>query len=226
MASIELETQKPRSSEMELFDYSFDEEFVRLGDKLDRIAEKLTKKWDLPIRGIIAKKGFGRSEKLGNKGKIISYMICANEPAYPATDEEMKDENRTQSQFLSVRKPKIKKWQGCVEICLGLNLSQLEIPSDAVILSKDSNGEGEDDVSTSIIISPTSNNFEDLITQIVELRLKWYSSSADPFGCCDMFNACSDAKKCIHENRFYSTACAYRHNLEQGRIFYGKNRNI
>ncbi len=46
------------------------------------------------------------------------------------------------------------------------------------------------------------------------------------FGCCSMFNECSDAKKCVHENKLYSKACMYRRHLDDGRIFYGKNRNI
>lgn len=211
---------------MYLFNYSDNEEFEKLGDTLDRIAESITLKWDLPIRGIIAKRGLGRSEKLGTKGKVISYTICANEPVYPATADEMKDENRTQSSFLSIRKPKNTKWTECVELNIGINLSQLDIPVDAVIISKEHKYNEDNDIGTSIIISTKSDNFEQLIIHIIEQRLRWYSSSASPFGCCDMFNACSDAKRCVHENRLYSTVCSYRHNLEQGRIFYGKNRNI
>lgn len=46
------------------------------------------------------------------------------------------------------------------------------------------------------------------------------------FGCCNDFIKCSDQKQCIHpEDRFYN-GCMYRKNLEAGRIFYGKNRNI
>ena len=33
-------------------------------------------------------------------------------------------------------------------------------------------------------------------------------------------------KKCVHENKLYSKGCQYRRNLDAGRIFYGKNRNI
>lgn len=49
--------------------------------------------------------------------------------------------------------------------------------------------------------------------------------AGDTFGCCSRYEACSDAKKCIHPNAVF-VACAYKKNLEQGRIFYGKNRNI
>ncbi len=46
------------------------------------------------------------------------------------------------------------------------------------------------------------------------------------FGCCSRYEQCSDAKKCIHPDFILSRACSYRKNLENGKIFYGKNRNI
>lgn len=50
--------------------------------------------------------------------------------------------------------------------------------------------------------------------------------ASDSFGCCSRYEACSDAKKCIHPNPIFAVACSYKKNLEQGRIFYGKNRNV
>lgn len=46
------------------------------------------------------------------------------------------------------------------------------------------------------------------------------------FACCSRFVACSDAKKCIHPNPIFAASCIYRKNLEQGKIFYGKNKTI
>lgn len=46
------------------------------------------------------------------------------------------------------------------------------------------------------------------------------------FGCCNDFNLCSDAKRCLKESDPFYLGCQYRKNLEAGRIFYGKNRNI
>ena len=45
------------------------------------------------------------------------------------------------------------------------------------------------------------------------------------FGCCHLYTECSDAKKCLHPDQMYATACSYRKNLESGRIFYGENKN-
>ncbi len=52
------------------------------------------------------------------------------------------------------------------------------------------------------------------------------ASTKEPFGCCNSFNQCSDLKKCQHlDDRFYR-GCMYRDNMRDGRIFYGKNRNV
>ncbi len=46
------------------------------------------------------------------------------------------------------------------------------------------------------------------------------------FGCCNSFELCSDAKKCVNKDPILALGCMYRENLEKGRIFYGKNRNV
>lgn len=50
--------------------------------------------------------------------------------------------------------------------------------------------------------------------------------SAEHFGCCSRYEKCSDEKKCIHPDPLIARGCAYRSNLEEGEIFYGKNRTI
>lgn len=48
-------------------------------------------------------------------------------------------------------------------------------------------------------------------------------NKSDLIGCCSRFRACSDAQKCLMPNSDISECCAYRKNLDAGRIFYGKN---
>lgn len=48
----------------------------------------------------------------------------------------------------------------------------------------------------------------------------------ESFGCCHRYEVCSDELKCLHPNVITAQACAYKRNLEAGRIFYGKNKNI
>lgn len=52
------------------------------------------------------------------------------------------------------------------------------------------------------------------------------SFSFQKFDCCGKFKECSNAKKCLHDDIIYSSACVYRKHLENGRIFYGENKNI
>lgn len=46
------------------------------------------------------------------------------------------------------------------------------------------------------------------------------------FGCCNSYVQCSDAGYCLHLKDREYWGCCYRKNLEAGRIFYGKNKNI
>ena len=85
------------------------------------------------------------------------------------------------------------------------------------------------DVNTGAVkvrIADTSPNLLEYVKQNTVYCVQGYVSKAARFGCCSSFIACSDAKKCVHENKLYSKACMYRDSLEEGRIFYGKNRNI
>lgn len=60
-------------------------------------------------------------------------------------------------------------------------------------------------------------------SQIIE-DIVLNSFSFKTFGCCSKYVACSDAKKCLHDDYFYaSAACEYKKNLDAGKIFYGKN---
>lgn len=50
--------------------------------------------------------------------------------------------------------------------------------------------------------------------------------SAEAFGCCSRYIECSDAKKCIHPDQLHAQGCMYKKNLDSGKIFYGKNKNV
>lgn len=64
---------------------------------------------------------------------------------------------------------------------------------------------------------------EDLKRKMQELFL---TLNVEKFGCCNDFIACSDARMCLHQDDRFYNGCYYRKNLEAGRIFYGKNKNI
>ena len=193
--------------------------FVR---SLQKMVEDVVREWNLPQRGVIFTENWGKTGGV-NEGKIVSYSICINEPAYPATEEEMSDEKRTRNPCVTF-KTKIR--QGTIEISLRTAvLERLELPTETQWLPQ-TKSDMENDCKR-VAIQTNAPGLVGFFKQVVELKLKYYKSAfASSFGCCGMFEDCSDAKRCIHPNRLYSTACAYRRNLEQGRIFYGKNRNV
>lgn len=73
-------------------------------------------------------------------------------------------------------------------------------------------------------------NNEALLLQIIDdvtnHELDVYKSAGTMFGCCSSFMECSDKKACLYPHKFYTSRCWYRMNLESGKIFYGKNKNI
>lgn len=76
-----------------------------------------------------------------------------------------------------------------------------------------------------IIFLPQVNieDIKKLFAEIIEYNI--FNFSTDFFGCCALYESCSNEKKCIHNDKLYATGCFYRRNLENGKIFYGKNKN-
>lgn len=84
----------------------------------------------------------------------------------------------------------------------------------------------DSDIANAIVNFPTGeNNFNTFVHDILDYSVNTFEPS-DKFGCCSKYIECSNAKKCLHENLFYSKSCFYRKNLESGKIFYGENKNI
>lgn len=66
----------------------------------------------------------------------------------------------------------------------------------------------------------------DLMQQLSEVYMLVLSElGGESFGCCARYIECSDAGKCVHPDYFTSLACLYKRNLDNGRVFYGKNQN-
>ena len=206
--------------ELDLFGSPMDDSFERLLQELRQLCEDVVRKWNLPQRSVAVFPNMGQKGK-SNEGKIVSYSVAISESDYPATDADLRDARRMKC--ITFKKAK----QDFVETLPIRNvvLERVGIPDGAIALPQDKTDRETD--SRKLAIPIVSAGIVDFFMDIVELKLKVYESSyASSFGCCSLFEECSDAKRCIHPNRLYSTACAYRHNLENGRIFYGKNKNI
>lgn len=67
---------------------------------------------------------------------------------------------------------------------------------------------------------------EKIINNADKVYEKCYLEASEPFGCCSRYLECSDKRRCIQPDRELARDCKYKRHLEEGRIFYGKNRNI
>lgn len=154
---------------------------------------------------------------LSDAGKLNSQSICVNEPDFPF-DSHNVNRIKKNASFLKYEHNKV--------LTLHIRdsyMKLLTLPSSATTKKTKA-----DKGFTRVIfksITNDLNSLEDLVRAIVKIGLDKYESESS-FGCCSQFMKCSDAKKCIHENKLYSKGCQYRKNLDSGRIFYGKNRNI
>lgn len=56
----------------------------------------------------------------------------------------------------------------------------------------------------------------------------FWKNSKERFDCCSSYMECSDQKKCIHlDDAKFSASCRYNKTMsKEGKIFYGKNRNV
>ena len=71
------------------------------------------------------------------------------------------------------------------------------------------------------------NNVLALTEQLCVVYMKELSElGGESFGCCHRYVECSDALKCQHPDFMTSLACSYKKNLDEGKVFYGKNKNI
>ena len=182
----------------------------------EKMLEELVEELELPKGSLLL---------LENKARLTdattSYAVNIYEPEYPETPSAKKDETRN-SIVLRIEEKKNKDKKDEIEIIV--NKTQYEAlykPAVNKITTRKSEGD--------FIRLRLDNDSPEIINYIKEntkYRVKNYSSKERMFGCCSRFNECSDAKKCVHPNKLFSMACHYRHNLDNGRIFYGENKNV
>lgn len=183
-------------------------------DKVQDVIDNIISSHDLPVNSIHQYSNI--SNKGANAGKETSRSICIFEPEYPKNPAVKEEPGRN----FVILKMQIKK-DSSVELFIRKEqANEIAIPDTATIkiLKSDPNFQhvnfGEND-----------DSIYDFIKKNILYCLANYEATSS-FGCCSRFIECSDAKKCVHENKIYSMGCKYRMNLDAGRIFYGKNKNI
>jgi DNA polymerase-3 subunit epsilon len=182
--------------------------------------DELITEYDLPPKSLCMSDN--KAQKDNNV--TISHTVYIWEQDYPPTDKKLPEMNKV---VMNISLSKIKSRPDALDLYLRADqeIALIDIiPNDAEVLPQT-----KSDLSTGTIrirFDKHSNTLVDYIRENVRYCLANYESKAGRFGCCHRYIECSDAKKCIHENLLYAKACAYRRNLEEGRVFYGPNKNV
>lgn len=156
------------------------------------------------------------SSKGENAGKETSKSICIFEPPYPPKKEISKPEGKN---FIVMNFKPVSK-SGIELLIRNKQFDVLEIPDCAEIKTVKS-----DTSFKHVIFHSFSSDLLSYIRKNIYYSLNHYQSNSS-FGCCSRFVKCSDNKGCVHPNKLYAKGCKYRSFLDEGKIFYGKNRNI
>lgn len=127
------------------------------------------------------------------------------------------------------------QFSGCVELRIGVSsYNAVEPPNAEIVKERWVARYGEDGKRTNekelarydVLVRIDSEELLSYLERLMRYRLTQYKSKEPTYGCCHLYEKCSEAKKCISKEKIYATVCAYKKNLDEGRIFYGRNRNI
>ena len=217
-------------------DFLFD-----VGDQLEDILQNLKERLvtltldlRLPRYGLVLR---------DNCGKIArSWSVCVNEPPHPMPAWEINRKFFALSPLYNISQAKGKMITQSLLIKGNVSLLRsVEPPAGCeTIVKKKKGDEGQNNlkeksstgdeatlkevVQGELSIPLNAPQLLDYLLSLARKGVGQYKSSASAFGCCSLYEKCSNAGRCIHDNLLYSTVCSYRRNLEAGRIFYGKEK--
>ena len=185
-------------------------------DNIKSILAEIMTTEELPENALVLVKNSSKVKDI-----TTSYSVSVNKTEYPRNP---KTNNSSKTPLFNIQvktnsNDEVEKLYYCLPEDM---IPILEQKSFDITYSK-----RESDAFTRVSIDHKSDRFIEFSLLVIKSMLDTYfSKGGQSFGCCSMFEECSDTKKCLHENKLYARGCAYYHNLKQGRIFYGKNRNV
>ncbi len=185
-------------------------------DIINRVITEITKNEELPSGALQLIENLSR-----DKEKVSSYSVAVLKPDYP---KGVNPNGRAKNTLLNIKSAS-KKNDTADTLIVSIPDSVLPMvnsrfPNLPLVKKKS-------DSLTRANIASDSDELKDFFYFLVKAVLdKYFTEGSDAFGCCSRYEACSDAKKCLHENKLYARNCIYGAHLADGRIFYGKNRNI
>lgn len=167
---------------------------------------RIIKDNELPADSIILEANKSKTEDM-----ITSYSIKVCGYDYPTS----KDSKSTLFNIKHIIKSDVKLLE---IVCPNSFCAGVDCPTNAVYKTLAS-----DKQNTYVRINKDSDELQGFMEIIIKAALDNFSATAASFACCGKYVECSDAGKCLHENKLFSKGCSYRKNLESGRFFYGKN---
>lgn len=177
---------------------------MNMETRIQEMLQNITNKKELPEGSLYLYNNI--SSKGKNKGEKISVSLCISEPDYPPNN------NKGQKSYVVMNIP---NQINTVELLIRNNqFDQIRVPNDAVV-----KGLKSDKIYKHVMFEPESEELYDYIEENIKYCLDHYESGSN-FACCSKYVDCSNASKCLHINKLYAKGCAYRKNLEQGKIFY------
>ncbi len=173
---------------------------------INNIFQEIITEMELPMNSLYIHSNKG-------KGKETSKSLCISKPEYPKIPRN----NNTQTKSAVILNISIKH---NIELVIkNVQFKALNIPNEGTI--KDVNS---DKGFTHVVFDEETQCLYNYIKAHTICCINKYEFS-DTFGCCSQYNECSDAKRCLHENKLYAKGCYYRKNLDSGQVFYGESQN-
>lgn len=116
----------------------------------------------------------------------------------------------------------------CIVFCLKNNFFEKIEEKDIPIDYKIQNIKSLKDY-TRMFISKEFDDFKKFVDYIFTFCESYVDENYVPdhvFDCCHRYMECSDEKHCTCPDYLYSKGCTYKSKLENGTVFFGKNRNV
>lgn len=181
---------------------------------IELLLTELIEHYELPENSLYLDSNL--SKKGESSGHETSKSICIFEPEYPP----QKKVKETLGRNFVVMNLKPTSDERVELLIRTLQFDSISLPKSATLKNVKS-----DQTFFHVLFDSNSDDLLEYIRDNIVFALANYKSSHS-FGCCSRFVQCSDAKRCVHDNKLYSKGCKYRIHLEAGRIFYGKNANV
>lgn len=193
--------------------------------KIEEALNEIIKKEELPEKSLRLVRNLKK-----DKTSVTSYSVCIFEQEYPTLpNEKIKSDGESNATLLMIKESTVKENKQDVKTGI-LEISVDETQFFDICAEKyndlKTKKNASDGTNIRVQISKDDERLINFVIENTEYGLNNYSSKAAKFGCCSRFKLCSDAKKCVHPNKIYAHACMYYQHLREGRIFYGKNKNI